>query len=307
MPLVFNSCKKKEDYPIRVIGLVGEAKIQKADRTMPLYYEDPVEIGDIIKTGSNSHVVLTISRWSVIKIYEKSSVRLTRAELTQKDELIKSSVGLTEGKIFVILKKLFRGGTFDVTTQTIVCSVRGTSFAIDSTAEKNVVKSTLKVVEGAVKIEDRVGKNVKEEIAGGERITVESEGRAGKKEKIAKAEMEVLVKEKEEVAVKLEPASSVKQPEEKKKEDAAPVKKEPQAKNEQKIDQPSQPSMEKAPVLKTETQIKEYYHKLEEVTLDDGSKLIGAIFSQDNQNVRMNTTSGVVTIPIASIVKVVMK
>jgi hypothetical protein len=67
------------------------------------------------------------------------------------------------------------------------------------------------------------------------------------------------------------------------------------------------PDVEKAPILETDREIKEYYHKLEEVTLDDGTRLLGVIYLQDSKNVKMNTSSGVVTIPISGIVQVKMK
>jgi len=67
------------------------------------------------------------------------------------------------------------------------------------------------------------------------------------------------------------------------------------------------PDVEKAPILETDREIKEYYQKLEEVTLDDGTMLVGVIYWQDRTNVKMNTAAGVVTIPIRGIAGVKMK
>ncbi len=61
------------------------------------------------------------------------------------------------------------------------------------------------------------------------------------------------------------------------------------------------------PVLKTEAEIREYYNKLEQINLDDGTILVGAVVSQNAGKVRIHTTHGIVAIPRSSIVKVIIK
>jgi hypothetical protein len=56
-----------------------------------------------------------------------------------------------------------------------------------------------------------------------------------------------------------------------------------------------------APDLKTDEQIKQYYHKLEEVYLDDGSRLVGAVVYQDNNVIRIHTVHGVIELPVKSV------
>ncbi|OHD64556.1 MAG: hypothetical protein A2176_08475 [Spirochaetes bacterium RBG_13_51_14] len=62
-----------------------------------------------------------------------------------------------------------------------------------------------------------------------------------------------------------------------------------------------------APVLITHEQIKDYYHKLEEVNLDDGSRLIGAVIYQDRRIARIHTIHGVIEVPVKSIKGILIK
>ncbi len=55
------------------------------------------------------------------------------------------------------------------------------------------------------------------------------------------------------------------------------------------------------PNLETDEQIKRYYHKLEEVYLDDGSRLVGAVIYQDNKAMRVHTVHGVIELPVKSV------
>ncbi len=55
------------------------------------------------------------------------------------------------------------------------------------------------------------------------------------------------------------------------------------------------------PDLKTDDQIKQYYNKLDEVYLDDGSRLVGAVIFQDRNILRIHTIHGVIQLPVTSV------
>ncbi|HPV40207.1 MAG TPA: hypothetical protein PKX40_03445 [Spirochaetota bacterium] len=55
------------------------------------------------------------------------------------------------------------------------------------------------------------------------------------------------------------------------------------------------------PDLKTNDQIRQYYNKLEEVYLDDGSRLVGAVIVQDRKTIQVHTIHGVVHLPVTSV------
>lgn len=56
-----------------------------------------------------------------------------------------------------------------------------------------------------------------------------------------------------------------------------------------------------APDLKTDEEIKKYYHKLEVMNLDDGSSLVGAVVYQDDTMIKIHTTHGVIKLPVKSV------
>jgi hypothetical protein len=53
--------------------------------------------------------------------------------------------------------------------------------------------------------------------------------------------------------------------------------------------------------LKTDREIRNFYHKLEEINLDDGTRLVGAVISQDRRTARIHTVHGVIEVPLKSI------
>jgi hypothetical protein len=56
-----------------------------------------------------------------------------------------------------------------------------------------------------------------------------------------------------------------------------------------------------APVLTTDSAIRKYYNKLEQVNLDDGTRLVGAVINQDGSTIRIHTIHGIVDVPVSSI------
>ncbi len=61
------------------------------------------------------------------------------------------------------------------------------------------------------------------------------------------------------------------------------------------------------PDLKTNDQIRRHYSKLEEVYCDDGSRLVGAVISQDRKTIKVHTIHGVVQLPVNSVRKILVR
>jgi len=59
-----------------------------------------------------------------------------------------------------------------------------------------------------------------------------------------------------------------------------------------------------APSLITDSAIRKYYNKLEQVDLDDGTRLMGAVIYQDAVTVRIHTIHGIIDIPVTSIQRI---
>jgi hypothetical protein len=56
-----------------------------------------------------------------------------------------------------------------------------------------------------------------------------------------------------------------------------------------------------APRLTTDSAIREYYNKLEQVDLDDGTRFVGAVIYQDASIVRIHTVHGIIEVPVTGI------
>ncbi|HQL81208.1 MAG TPA: hypothetical protein PK307_03345, partial [Spirochaetota bacterium] len=56
-----------------------------------------------------------------------------------------------------------------------------------------------------------------------------------------------------------------------------------------------------APALTTENAIRNHYNRLEQVDLDDGTRLVGAVIYQDSSTVRIHTIHGIINLPVTGI------
>ncbi|HOT46429.1 MAG TPA: hypothetical protein PLM53_16875 [Spirochaetota bacterium] len=61
------------------------------------------------------------------------------------------------------------------------------------------------------------------------------------------------------------------------------------------------------PDLKTDDQIRQHYNKLEEVHLDDGTRLVGAVIFQDRTTIKVHTIHGVVQLPVTSVQSITVR
>lgn len=62
-----------------------------------------------------------------------------------------------------------------------------------------------------------------------------------------------------------------------------------------------------APQLTTDSAIRQYYNKLEQIDLDDGTRFVGAVIYQDASAVRIHTVHGIIEIPVTSIKSIRIK
>jgi hypothetical protein len=244
--------------------------------------------GDRIITGNDSMAIIQIPERSGIKIYENTDFLISAAEIDKDGVATDARFDLGGGRVFLSIEKLAKSRAIAVTSPTAVASVRGTSFMVAvSSAEdgQKEVTTGVSVVNGTVEV---TAKNAPKEtravtegfsvVMAGSRVTEDTK-------KMAAGDLKKLMAQQSEIetSIKEEPGKK-----------AVEAKKETAA--------PSAP-----PVLKSEQAIKEYYHKLEEVNLDDGSTLVGAVIYQDSRIARIHTTAGVVQVPTGSIVNIRIK
>jgi hypothetical protein len=270
----------KQAEPITVAATLGSVSLNQPGRE--LRPDAVVRVGDRIITGEKSMATLLMPDKSLVRIFEKSEFAILSQIACGDGKNADTVLALDKGRSMLIIQKLAKGDRLSVKTPTTVAAVRGTTFAVTFKESPDSAQSgvtDVKVLSGTVYVEAKDKPQINSMVKEGEMIALSKDAVADDKKPIpAKVMMELKEEEKD-----LGKAVTGQTEIEEKKEVAA-------------VKAGSTP-----PVLKTEAAIKEYYHKLEEVSLDDGSILVGAVIHQDASVARIHTSSGIIQVPTSSI------
>lgn len=128
LALLVLSCTKERDEQSRVISFLGSVNITRgaeAERTVVLGEE--LKDGDRIVTGRASFVVFSAGGSAVARIQPESDVVLTSIA-----DMSKTDLYLAKGGVLSRVNKLAKGAGYRVTTSTVVASVRGTLFSVNT-------------------------------------------------------------------------------------------------------------------------------------------------------------------------------
>ncbi len=310
--LILSGCGKKsepagektETGEIRVLLVLGKAGLNSPGNLLKA--GDTVKAGDAIVTGRKSLVSLLLPNGSGVKIYENAHFKLKDLIQPEGGKAGNTVFYAERGSALLAIKKLKKDEKVKVITPTVVASVRGTAFYIDVSkpaSGKGKGKTELKVISGTVAVQVRNKEKISGLVNAGEMTQVSAESRSISKKDIIPDDLDKLRNEEESLNKEIEEVKSGEKetPAEKETEKTG-AKKEISGKNVSK-----KKPVQSIPVLKTEAEIREYYNKLEQINLDDGTILVGAVVSQNAEKVRIHTTHGVVSIPRSSIVKVIIK
>lgn len=128
MVLLILSCAKEQDVKSRVISYLGTVNITRgAEAQRPVVLGEELKEGDRIVTGRASFVVFSTGAAAVARIQPESDVVLTSiADMSNID------LGLDKGSVLSRVNKLAKGAGYRVTTPTVVASVRGTLFSVNT-------------------------------------------------------------------------------------------------------------------------------------------------------------------------------
>ena len=150
-------CKQEEttqtvanDFFFKVQFTIGDVKIIKTDPATAAKTEavanpgDEINIDNTIITGSKSSVDLLYGTSGIVRINENSKVSIAAIADNQNTNTV---VNMDQGKVFAAFSKLKGGTGFNVKTPTVVASVRGTSFAV----ETDTLGARVAVLKGSVK------------------------------------------------------------------------------------------------------------------------------------------------------------
>ena len=284
-----------------VIFQIGMVKIHKSgsNEIVDAQIKDILKENDIIKTGSNSFVTIQFQEKGVIKVQEKSTIKLNKIFNQGKAELY-----LKRGEVLSKIERLQKGDKFLVKTPTAVASVRGTEFI----AQYNRGKSTVAVSKGKVSVGKKSALNNSTEDTSYENETVINEGSTAvvddkgledEKSKEVKFNIRPMKEIEKLKAKQISEMKIIKDVEKKDKKELINLNKE-LIKKDKKIDIKLKPQIRQQKInnlmrkkKKSLAEIKEVFNRIDEITLYNQRVIKGAIISRGKEYKILTTTETV--------------
>jgi len=137
------SCKKESQTEVAREGAVnfitGDVFIITGGDKAKAKVGDAVKKGSSIETGAKSMVDIYFGN-NVIKILEKSLVRIDQLSTVLSNNSEKSEIYVERGKLFSkVVRKLAKGESYRIKTPTTIAAVRGTEFLVVQEDKKSTV------------------------------------------------------------------------------------------------------------------------------------------------------------------------
>ena len=138
-------------YALQVGFLVGDVYVIRDGRQESASMGYSLKNNDLIKTGNGSMAEVRYEDGSIIKIQEKSKVKIITVYGGEQD-----SFSVVAGVVQAHFSKLTKGATRKLYTPTTVCAIRGTEFQV---AVSDGVDSRVNMQEGSVELHNQYGKS----------------------------------------------------------------------------------------------------------------------------------------------------
>ncbi len=145
----------------------GEVFILEEEEWWEVAIGDMLEKDDVLKTEAASYCEIQFGDTALVRVQENTEIAIRNVALTPGEANV--NVGMKEGSVLAKVKKLSGDDSCKVQTQTAVCGVRGTEFAVTADRAKG---TNLAVKEGSVavlpssvdvdKLKEKVGKDNEE-------------------------------------------------------------------------------------------------------------------------------------------------
>ena len=132
---------------VMIAGMTGEATLTRGDQTMPATIGMECQKDDILKTGGNCTLDITVNDIAGCRVLPSSEFAIVDSKMSQM------RFKINNGNAILNLNKLPADSKFELETPTAVASVRGTQFwgRVDTAILDNPV-TTFAVREGVVEI-----------------------------------------------------------------------------------------------------------------------------------------------------------
>lgn len=149
--VMINLWHSSEGNSLEVSYIVGDVKLHRSTKVVPLAMDTKFTAGDIISTGKKSFCTLTYTDGSVVEIRSESKIAVGNENVKGSDY-----VSLISGVVHGKFVKMQKGGSGNkVYTPTAVCAIRGTEFSI---ASGGAGDSKVQLEEGKLEIRNPFGK-----------------------------------------------------------------------------------------------------------------------------------------------------
>ncbi len=130
----------------------GTVTVQRGDGSaQPLAQGTPLREGDVIQTGADSRLEISMSDGSTLRLGEKAKFELRVAATTGKA----FTARLWLGAVWAKVHKLLQDESFHVETENAVAGVRGTEFLVEAGGASR--DDNVRVYEGSVEVRDHGG------------------------------------------------------------------------------------------------------------------------------------------------------
>ncbi len=139
-----------------ITTLTGKAVVIRVGTTQRVKLAAGVLLanGDRVTTGTGARLELKLPDGSYLRFDERTTFKLVSMTGLQKSQTRNIRVSMVVGKIWARVAKLFgkKRGNFDISTQTAVAGVRGTTFRMNVEEDDSAV---LKVYGGEVEVRQK--------------------------------------------------------------------------------------------------------------------------------------------------------
>ncbi|MEW5814569.1 MAG: FecR domain-containing protein, partial [Spirochaetota bacterium] len=125
----------------------GDVSIKQSEKWIEAQIGDLLEKDDFLKTGPGSYCEIQFGDTAVVRVQEDTEISMSTIALTPDEANV--GMKMAFGSVLCKVQKLTGSEKFKVQTQTAVCGVRGTEFAVKVTKDN---KTVLAVKEGTVAV-----------------------------------------------------------------------------------------------------------------------------------------------------------
>lgn len=136
----------------RIISVEGTPKIERNGGLIDIKRDDPVQVGDTIRTG-NGRAKILFQDNSIMTLGQQTDLKITEFLFQAQPAQRSSMFDLLGGKVKTLVGKLLSSApNFQVRTPTAVAGVRGTYFQVDFEGDTEVT-----VFDGEVDVQGAAG------------------------------------------------------------------------------------------------------------------------------------------------------